>query len=122
MNKISYYYIASPYTHRDPAVMQRRYEKAVDFTSWLIEKQEMLVFSPIVHSHPLCQHAKMRPEFDFWMNLDEVMIRPAEGLIVLQIDGWETSRGIKAELELAKLYKKPILSSRTLWSFYDHTI
>lgn len=116
----SYYYIASPYTHEDPATMQARYEKVLDFTSWLIEQYRYHVFAPIVHSHPLCVHRKLRPEYNFWMSLDKIMITQSSGLFIFQIDGWEQSFGMAAEIEFAKDIHKPIYYSAAMWPLYDH--
>lgn len=116
----SYFYIASPYTHKDPFIMQARYYKAVDFTSWLIEQYRYHVFAPIVHSHPLCTHRQLRPEYNFWMELDKIMITQSDGLIVLEIDGWEQSVGIANEIQFAKELKKPVYTSREMWPQYNH--
>lgn len=117
---MSYFYIASPYTHVDLQLMRRRYEKVVDFTSWLIEQYRYNVFSPIAHSHPLCQFRNLRPEYEFWAELDRIMIAPSAGLFVLQIDGWAESRGMAEEIKFATELKKPVFYSKSVWPHYDH--
>ena len=49
-------YIASPYTHADPAVRQRRFE---DVYHYVAERmlQGAVVYSPIAHSNPITPSA-----------------------------------------------------------------
>ena len=119
---MSYFYIASPYSHIDTSVMADRYWKAVDFTSWVIEKYRMHVFSPIVHSHPLCVKRNLRPEAEYWMALDYAMLEPARGLIVFQIEGWDLSKGVKLEMEYQEARKRPVLFSKEMWPNYNHSM
>lgn len=118
-----YHYIASPYTHADPVIRQRRFEKALDFTAWLAIKYRMWGYSPIVHSHPMVLHHDMPVPMEFWVPWDHAMIHSAVSVIVLQIPGWEVSKGIYSELEYASELGKPVYMSQVLWgSLYDHSI
>lgn len=92
-------YLASPYSHEQPAVRQRRYELAREATGKLIELGHV-VFSPIVYSHQFA--ASHGTDFAAWESFDLAMIGIAEELIVLMIGGWETSKGVWAEVEHAK--------------------
>lgn len=92
-------YLASPYSHDQPAVRQRRYELARDVTGRLIQVGHV-VFSPIVYSHQFAE--SHGTEFRAWSFFDLAMIDAASELIVLMIDGWELSKGVWAEVEHAK--------------------
>lgn len=123
MQHDGYMYIASPYTHSDPMIRQRRFEKALDFTVWLALKYKLWGFSPIGHSHHMgTMHPELPYTFGFWEAWNNTMIRASVGLVVLQIDGWENSKGIEAEIGYAGMIGKPIYMSRQLWSTYDHDI
>lgn len=118
-----YLYIASPYTHDDPMIRQRRYEKALDFTAWLAKTYRMWGFSPIVHSHWMTVNLDMPVPIDFWADWDRCMIRTSVGLVVLQIDGWGISKGIDIEIAYAREIGKPMYLSQNLWGkVYDHTL
>lgn len=119
---MSYFYIASPYTHPNTLVMDQRFNKVVDFTSWLIDIYRYNVFSPIVHSHPLCRHRSLEPGFDYWAELDRLMIAPAAGLFVFEIEGWKQSKGVAEEIAFAEQIRKPIYFSTRVWPHYDHSI
>ena len=43
-------YLASPYSHPDPAVMEQRFETACRVAGWLMARGE-IVFCPIAMSH-----------------------------------------------------------------------
>jgi hypothetical protein len=104
-------YLASPYSHSDKEVRKQRYEKAVEANAKLIE-QGFMVYSPIVHGHPLNQywkeHEEARMGWSFWEKFDTLMVRKSDALFVLAIDGWINSVGVTNELELAKRLYIPI--------------
>ena len=99
-------YLAGPYTHDDPAVVQARYEAHRRATARLCAAGNV-VFSPIVHGHHLL------PELpgwrhEEWIAFDYAILRHCSRLYVLQIDGWDVSRGTACEIEFAKQYGIPI--------------
>jgi hypothetical protein len=59
------------------------------------------VYSPIVHCHPLSLNYSLPPEFEYWQEYAFVMISRARKLLVLQLDGWKESVGIRAEMQHA---------------------
>jgi len=99
-------YLASPYSHLDPAVRQKRFEAVCQVAADLI-RQGYVVFSPIAHSHVIAQHG-LPTNWEFWEEQDRQFIAACDQVWVLMIDGWEQSRGIHAELTLAKQLGKPI--------------
>ena len=58
-------YIASPCTHADPAVCHQRFE---DVCHYVAERmlQGAVVYSPIAHSHPICERFKLPVTWEFW--------------------------------------------------------
>ena len=104
---MSYTYIASPYTHDDPEVMEGRYRAVRLFTAKLIgeKKQKKLanatVFSPIVHCHTLAIAHDLPHDLDFWLDFNEGMLTEARNLIILQLPSWKTSVGVSFEWGLA---------------------
>jgi hypothetical protein len=116
---MSYLYLASPYTHPDPAVRQWRYEAVRDFAAFLCRKRQW-IFCPIMHSHDMTINHQMPYEFEFWDDWNKSLIYPSGGVIVFQIDGWDISRGIKSEIEYAVQLGKPLMYSKVIWSGYEH--
>lgn len=99
---MSLLYLASPYSHPDPAQKAERYRAACVVAGRLM-KAGHAVFSPIAHSHPIEEHFedKSVEGHDFWLRQDFAILEHASKLVVLRIDGWEKSRGIAAEIDFA---------------------
>jgi len=104
---MSYIYLASPYTHPNPDIMQERYEHAARVTAEMLNRRQY-VYSPIVHCHELaCRHDLPR-DINFWRDYNTAMLRLAGQLKVLKLEGWEQSVGVQFEMDLAKRLGIPI--------------
>lgn len=110
---MSYIYLASPYTHPDHAVMEARYKEVAEHTAQML-REGLHVFSPIVHCHKLAVEYGLPRHIDFWEAYNTTMLRVASKLLVLQIEGWEDSRGIRREITLAGIMRIPIQHTRLL--------
>jgi hypothetical protein len=99
-------YLASPYSHTDRLIMKTRFLLAQQATAAMLSRREF-VYSPIVHCHELTSQYSLPTDFDFWKAYNFDMLRRADKFVVLKIDGWEESKGVKAEAELAMLLDLP---------------
>lgn len=96
-------YLASPYTSPDPQIRKTRYEAACAAAAQIMAKGD-LVFSPIAHSHVLPEYCDLPVDFDFWQNWCLSFLRHwATHFVILEIPGWDKSKGIMKEHELAVL-------------------
>lgn len=99
-------YIASPYSHPDPAIREGRAEQATIYAARLA-KQGKFFFAPITTSHPLTKYGA--PEtWDFWQRFDRVFMERCDILHVLMLDGWRESVGVQAEIKYFQDHDKPI--------------
>jgi len=92
-------YLAIPYTDPDPEVMRQRFELASRTAAELM-KRGLLIYSPISHSHPIAQYG-LPIDWEYWQHYDKEILSICDELIIIMADGWETSKGIKAELDMA---------------------
>ena len=99
-------YLASPYSHSDPLVREARFDAACRATAELIHAGRS-VFSPIVQGHPLIRFG-LPTDWAFWQRFDAEHIRCCDEVLVLQIDGWRESVGVRAEIELARAMGKRV--------------
>jgi hypothetical protein len=99
-------YVCSAYSHPDAAVRQQRFEAACRATAALI-RQRKVVYSPIVHGHPLCQYG-LPLDWAFWKRHDLAFLEMCDEVLVLKLDGWQTSVGVQAEMEAARRLEKPV--------------
>jgi hypothetical protein len=86
-------YLASPYSHEDPRVREWRFRAAAWYASTLMQRG-WLVFSPIAHTHPIAEFG-LPKGWDFWKQYDEKFLDACGGLVVLCIDGWKESVGVR---------------------------
>jgi hypothetical protein len=91
-------YLATPYTHADPTIVEKRYEEAMAYTHYLLERKRW-VYSPIVHCHELAKRHSLPTDFDYWRRYNYHILSRCDELYVLGIEGWRESKGVRAELE-----------------------
>lgn len=100
-------YLASPYSHHDPLVVEARFEAVCREASRLMG-EGYLIYSPIAHTHPIAIRGGLPTDWEFWRDYDEAIISRCTELWVLTLDGWDTSRGVSAELQIADALGLPI--------------
>ena len=70
----------------------------------------VLVFSPVAHSHAIIEaFDDIAGRFKAWADFDMALLRPAIGLIVLELPGWDVSEGVAASVDLAMKLEKQIV-------------
>lgn len=99
-------YLASPYSHPDPAVQAERCEAVCRVAAHLIRLGHV-VFSPIAHSHGIAKHG-LPTDWLFWEKQDHALLAVCDELWVVTLDGWQESRGVQAEIAMARALGKPI--------------
>ena len=100
-------YLASPYSHADPAVRQQRFEAACSAAARLMLAGEA-VFSPIAHSHPVERYFDTIKDGDWWLAQDIPILRHCTAVKVLRLPGWDASKGVARELAIARDLLIPI--------------
>ena len=102
------WYIASPYGDEDADLMQRRFDRVCATAARLMRDEGLHVLSPIAHSHPIAQYG-LPTGWEYWRETDVDLMGRCDGLIVVTIDGWDDSRGVRAEIDWAAEHGWPIL-------------
>lgn len=106
-------YLASPYTARNPdgspnlELEHHRFELAMDCVCWLLSHRGT-VYSPIIHFHPIATTHNLPTDIQFWRNHNLNMLLEARELLVLQIAGWDSSSGVRWEIEHARGNNTPM--------------
>lgn len=104
-------YLASPYLDDSQVVMRERYIKALKACGELLN-EGFLVFSPIVHCHPIAVRFDLPRDFKFWKEFNASFLEGwAEAVYVLQLTGWAESDGIADDVRTAVAAGKPIFYS-----------
>lgn len=98
-------YLASPYSHTSPAVREHRYELTRIATARLLE-EGFPVFSPIVYGKSM--EKIVGTDYLSWKPLNDAMLESSGFMLVLKLDGWLDSKGIKYEIDKAKRLEIPV--------------
>lgn len=104
---MSLIYLASPYSHQDAAVRQERYWAAVRKAATLMKMGEC-VFSPIAHTHEIGLILGNAVSHEFWMVQDRAILKHCDRLMVLMLPGWELSKGVGEEIDIANKLGMPV--------------
>lgn len=105
---MSFWYLGSPYS-KYPSGRANAYVEACRNAAILI-RAGVPVFSPIAHSHPIAEYGPVDPlDHDIWLPADAPMMAAAYGLIVLKMESWQFSYGLRLEIETFRGVGKPIV-------------
>lgn len=101
-------YLAIPYT----GLAEKSFEIANKVAAKLID-EGYIVFSPITHSHPLCDLVKGENTWDFWKIQDLPFIDWCDRVLVIAVgeDGYDLidkSTGVQGEIAYAREIGKDI--------------
>lgn len=108
LRKDRLYYLASPYTHESPAVMQQRYDEVYALAGALTVLGYH-IYSPIVHFHQMAQDFNLPKDATFWKGLNHNVLKRCDCLLGAKIEGWRQSHGMRYEHETALVHELPIL-------------
>lgn len=100
-------YLAHPYSGSQKQ-HQERFESASEIAAVLIARGA-IVFSPISHSHPVDQY--LNPKIScakLWLRQDFQFIKWSDIVLIAEVDGWEDSSGIRAEVEFCNRIGKKV--------------
>lgn len=117
-------YIASPYTDGNLWVMGLRAARITQITAKLQRRhgQTHTLYSPIVHGHAIVSTEEGRTlphTWDYWQTHDFNILKRCDELWMVMIKGWDTSRGMDAELAYAKKLGKPVTWIDKDGEFFD---
>lgn len=104
------YYVASPYSHPDVEVRRQRYEISVKAAKTLT-RLKYSAFVPIAYDGlwDLDPDYQVDHSWSFWEMIDLPLLDRCSALILLEIPGWEHSRGVAGELEHCEKVGIPVM-------------
>ena len=102
-----YWYIATPYTKYQKGV-QEAFEEACAAAAIMI-RAGYRVFSPIAHTHSIAVYGEIPlADHNIWLPADRPFMDTAGGLVVVKMEGWDSSVGVLHEIDVFNKAKKPI--------------
>ena len=106
---MSYYYISNPYNGTEEQREERAQVAALVCGHLL--KRGIHAWSPIVHNHAMMKtfdQFTLEERRSIILDFDFSLLRASKGMIVLTIDGWDKSYGVKAEIDLCQKLSIPV--------------
>lgn len=88
--------------------MNLRYHAAMRATARYL-RQGHPIYSPITHCHCLPGMEAQRGDLSFWLPHCLSMLRCAQEMWVLTLDGWQESTGVAGEIKAAHEWSIPVL-------------
>ena len=98
-------YLASPFAHPSAEVREARLEAVRHVCGKMIDEGR-IVLSPLVYAGELAQRGFHAPQG--WYAWDLQFLARADELLVLQLPGWEESKGVLVEIAAAQARNIPI--------------
>lgn len=107
-------YLACPYTSDSPFIRHLRQDHASRAAAELMDRG-FVVFSPITHGHQVVKHlSKEHPhDHDFWMGQCIPILARCDAVVILPMNGWESSRGLRDEVKAAQARGIPVYTYET---------
>ena len=109
LSRFKLIYLATPYTHFKLG-HHAAYAQACSIACKLIVRG-LKVFCPVAHGHPLSysEGGFLDPaDHDLWNGINDPFLGVCDALLIAQMDGWETSKGIAREVDDFLMQGKPI--------------
>lgn len=95
-------YVASPYSHEDPLIVEENFKKVSEISSKIVANGDVAI-SPITYGHTLIQFTPMRPDWEFWTSFCLSLLLKCDKILVCDtMEGWERSKGVEAEISFAR--------------------
>ncbi len=103
---MSFWYLCSPYRGY-PDGLDAAHDAACALAGQLLDLG-IEVYSPIAHSHRIARSVLLAgPRSDFWLERQKSFLRVARGVIVPDMPGWRSSKGVAFEIDFTRWMDKP---------------
>lgn len=107
---VQFVYLSAPYTSSEAGVRDLRARACAQAMADLIVAGQCVI-CPVVMNHEalrILDDRRSGPNSVYWSCLETRLAETCDELVVLQLPGWEDSRGVAREVELFRMRGKPI--------------
>jgi len=94
-------YLGTPYSDKDDYLQDFR-AKIVDIIATELTNKGRAIYSPISSWHHIACKYTMPKTFEFWEKMNLSFLKQCKKLLIVTLPGWETSIGLRGEIEFAE--------------------
>ncbi len=91
-------YLAVPYSKMPWYLRELYFNLSCEITAQVVNKG-LMIFAPIVYTHPMAVNCKLPGDWAYWKAFDEHFLAFCDTIYVLRVPGWEDSIGVQAEID-----------------------
>lgn len=102
-------YLASPYSHPDPAIRKHRTFIAARVAALMFDRGDLVIPAIPMGVSIVGHTASQASDWDTWAKLDRELIARCDAVAVICMPGWEDSKGVQAEIEIARQLDKLVI-------------
>jgi len=95
-------YLGLPYSTKNNYLQDFRAKVADIISTDLVVKQGRAIYSPISSWHYIACKYNMPTNYEFWEKLNLSFLKQCKKLLIVTLPGWETSIGLRGEIEFAE--------------------
>ena len=115
---MSYYYLSNPYNGTEQEKSER--VEICSRVCFHFIRQKIPVISPVIHNHAMnhqqdiatiLKEIPFEERFDFIMDFDFNLLKPAKAMLLLKLPGWDKSKGVAYEIDFCKQHAIPIIET-----------
>ena len=107
LQKYDLIYVGTPYT-KYPGGIETAFIDACKLMARLLDAG-LNVYGPISHTHPIAIHGNLDPlDHSIWLPFDAAMMGKSDAMIVAMMTGWESSYGVRHEIQTFVAASKPV--------------
>lgn len=107
LKKFDLIYLGTPYT-KYPDGHESAWREAISVLGRLLDLK-IKVYSPIVQGHPLSSVYGIDPhDVEFWVRFNRPLIDKSDAFLIVTMESWEISSGLKHEVGIFLEQGKPI--------------
>lgn len=107
LNRHPLIYLATPYSSYKFG-LHAAFVDAAKAAATLI-KHSVHCYCPIAHTHPIAEYGAIdKLDHTIWLDLDSKMLALCDALVVVNMEGWEISKGVRFEVDYFLRHHKPI--------------
>src|ERR1700752_1389041 len=100
-------YLAGPLTHSDPIKEEQRAQDHSRYAGKLLQAG-YLIYSPIAETWNIGKYAKIGGKWETWREKDLLLLSKCDRMLILQLEGWNESKGVKGEVKFCLTNNIPI--------------